>query len=474
MRVVTGDRISPNEYPLVRGAFTQLKAHLCSRPSGRIMVLVGVEDSGKSVLIQQGITALPEPQRARCAVFSSSNFAINQELKSTLQNQGITHLFIKNVIPCADKKYDDDNDMLDIYELLPLAEKYVITITSRNTLYFRLVNIPEVDVVRLSYIAARERIHIVCSKFPYSIQGMLYSSDEDNDVDIPNIQKIHRRRYRYNFYSTIESLRHDMRLLQFVKGKQGKAISIDLLKNEGSLEDVFKNIMLQTIIEVRQRTLPHENIALPKMQRPERSVLQLLEMADILAPCPEETPEQRMAARWLAVNAAMKTYGCDAYLADIDDIKIRKALAWAVKEDIALDAILLDLLTVVPDTIHVSSLIAPRHRLILISDMRRRRCALVTVSMKGLDQLATRPLRDPATIAGVSRRHGAVVRQVVLYEGETHEDNGILWQNANEFLCLIENPAAIDWICRFDKAFVPGAPVNRSARRFPMPTALAV
>ena len=232
--------------------------------------------------------------------------------------------------------------------------------------------------------------------------------------------------------------------------------------------------MLQTIAEVSQRTLPHEKIALPKMQRPEQSILQLLEKGDILAQCPEETPEQRKATRWLAVNATMKSCGCDECLADIDDIKIRKTLQWAIKADIALDAILLDLLTAVPDTIHVSSLVAPRHRLILISDMRRRRCALVTVSMKGLDQLATRPLRDPATIAGVTRRHGAVVRQVVLYEGETHEANGILWQNANEFLCLIENPTAIDWICRFDKGFVPGVPVNRSARRFPMPVALAV
>ena len=59
------------------------------------------------------------------------------------------------------------------------------------------------------------------------------------------------------------------------------------------------------------------------MQRPEQSILQLLEKADILAQCPEETPEQRMATRWLAVNATMKLCGCDECLADIDAIKIR-------------------------------------------------------------------------------------------------------------------------------------------------------
>ena len=141
-----------------------------------------------------------------------------------------------------------------------------------------------------------------------------------------------------------------------------------------------------------------------------------------------------------------------------------------VNDRLLLDLVLLDTVRAALPNVSVRSLLLPGHqRGMLVADRRRRCCAVFLAADASPDPSRGQPLRDRGSIAGLARRFGAVVRRAVLCRGGGMEKDGIVWQDSAEYLSLLDNPAAVDWLCGFSAPNAPAAPVNRSCRRPPAP-----
>ena len=439
---------------LRREAFPHLRAHVSAPPSGRIMVLAGVPSTGKTTLLLQAAAALP-PALLKTAAFVRRGYALDCDDISSLADSGMTHVFIDDVT--------DEAEGPDLSMLSSLAGKMVLTLASRDTLFFRSVKEPGLEVLRVSHVPARERMRLTDTEFPRCVLegGML-----DEGYEGPS-----------DYWKPRSTLNGLARLGRGWE-RELRASSDD----DSHIADTLRSICRMPAVEAFRRIFPHEREEYRKiLERAERgfagkegimrSHLRCLELEDILASCPEEDTEGRIGVRRLAVQPYYRFRWLEEFVGNAIEEEFQGRILEALKGDLLLDTALLDLMHAASDKVRTAALLLPgRHRGMLVSDMRRRRCALfIATTLREPNAVAARPLREPAAIAGITRRHGAVVRQVELYGGETRELDGVLWQNAEEFLKLLDNPAYLDWVCRFDRERAPAAPVNWSARRFRLP-----
>jgi hypothetical protein len=272
--------------------------------------------------------------------------------------------------------------------------------------------------------------------------------------------------------------------------REWAAMGDPVLFQAGRLERVLQDVSLQAVLETARRCLRGRDLSQIARLSVEtratsggtaRTALRLLEQAGVLARIREETPERRNGRRWLPVQPGLRHLQAGSFaqviehwFGDSRENLLRndemQCFLRMLDEDLMLDVILLDTLRAAPGTVRVRSLLLPDgQRAMLIPDMRRRRCAVFVTADDAPSPRQARPLRDRGVIAGLTRRFGAVVRRTVLCRGNAPEENGITWQDAREFLSLLDDPAALDWMCNFTLPDAPAAPVNRGMRRWEMP-----
>ena len=153
---------------LRRDCFPVLRKHMNSKPAGRILALSGLRITGKTILLLQAVAQLPDTEIERTVFIPHCTRQQNLlDVLAWCRDKGIARVIVDAVT--------DMEDFTGVAPLLPYARDMLITIAGADTLYFRLETEPNLDVLDMTHIPAREYMRLQNATLQQCVQlgGML-------------------------------------------------------------------------------------------------------------------------------------------------------------------------------------------------------------------------------------------------------------------------------------------------------------